>query len=139
MQVFIQRAKVKKDRVVPLAKSLIPFLKSAIEAYKTTVWLSENQEKNGTYSSRSAPQVFKDAANILRLPPHASFHSLRHSFATHLLENGIELRLIQTLLGHNDIRTTLRYTHVADKQVKGIENPLDAIMRKKSHASHSAI
>jgi site-specific recombinase XerD len=55
------------------------------------------------------------------------------------VENGIALSLIQQLLGTNDIRTTLRYTHVADKQVKGIENPLDAIMRKKSHASNSAI
>jgi integrase len=56
-----------------------------------------------------------------------------------LLENGIALSLIQKLLGHNDIRTTLRYTPVADKQAKGIENPLDAIMRKNSHASNSAI
>jgi site-specific recombinase XerD len=139
MQVFIQRAKGKKDRVVPLAKSLIPVLKTYKEAYKPTVWLFENQEKNGPYSSRSAQQVFKDAANMLQLPPYISFHSLRHSLATHLLENGIDISLIQKLLGHHDIRTTLRYTHVADKQVKGIENPLDAIMRKNSHAKNSAI
>jgi integrase len=69
MQVFIQRAKGKKDRVVPLAKSLLPVLKTYKEAYKPTVWLFENQQKNGPYSSRSAQQVFKDAANILQLPP----------------------------------------------------------------------
>jgi site-specific recombinase XerD len=68
MQVFIQRAKGKKDRVVPLAKNLIPVLKTYKEAYKPTIWQFENQQKNGPYSSRSAQQVFKDAANLLQLP-----------------------------------------------------------------------
>jgi len=66
----------------------------------------------------------------LGLPKSVSFHSLRHSYATHMLENGIDISLIQKLLGHNDIRTTLRYTHVSNRHVKGIENPLDAILRK---------
>lgn len=130
MQVFIQRAKGKKDRVVPLAKSLVPLLRAYIAAYKPQEWLFENQEKNGPYSTRSAQKVFNNAAQLLQLPPEVSFHSLRHSFATHLLENGIDISLIQKMLGHNDIRTTLRYTHVSNRHVKGIENPLDALLRK---------
>jgi site-specific recombinase XerD len=71
---------------------------------------------------------------MMQLPDSVRFHSLRHSYATHLLENGIDISLIQKLLGHNDRGTTLRYTHVGNKQIKGIENPLDAILQKNRPA-----
>jgi integrase/recombinase XerD len=65
------------------------------------------------------------------LPPGCSFHSVRHSYATHLLENGTGISYIQKLPGHNDIKTTLLYTHVSNKDIGKIESPLDMIMRKK--------
>jgi len=130
MQVFVEKSKGKKDRMVPLALTLLPVLDLYLEQYKPKEWLFENHNGTYHYSNRSAQTVFKLAYQQLGLPPNLSFHSLRHSFATHLLENGIDISYIQSLLGHNDIKTTLRYTHVSKKELGKIENPLDAIMRK---------
>lgn len=69
------------------------------------------------------------------MPHKLRFHSLRHSYATHLLENGTSIAYIQEMLGHNDIKTTLRYTHVSKKELGKIENPLDAILRRKGKGS----
>ncbi|MEO6718702.1 MAG: tyrosine-type recombinase/integrase [Ferruginibacter sp.] len=131
MQITINEAKGKKDRVVNLSKSILPILREYYKAYKPAVWLFEGQHCNEHYSSRSAQVIFKDAYKKLKLPPQCSFHSLRHSFATHLLENGTDISLIQKMLGHNDIKTTLRYTHVSQRDIGKIESPLDKIMRKK--------
>jgi site-specific recombinase XerD len=68
----------------------------------------------------------------LELPKGISFHSLRHSYATHLVENGIDVTFVQHLLGHNDVRTTLRYTHVSQKKINNIESPLDRALRLKN-------
>jgi site-specific recombinase XerD len=132
MQLFIGRSKGKKDRMVPLAHAMLPILDEYMKAYKPAIWLFENQAKEHHYSARSAQIVFKQAYASLDLPPHLSFHSLRHSYATHLLENGTSIAYIQELLGHNDIKTTLRYTHVSKKELGKIENPLDAILRRKA-------
>ena len=77
------------------------------------------------YSSRTVQQVFKDALKKAHINKDVSIHSLRHSFATHLLESGTDIRFIQELLGHNDIKTTLLYTHVTDKSIRKIKSPLD--------------
>jgi integrase/recombinase XerD len=130
MQIFVERAKGKKDRVVPLAKAALDILKQYYLAYKPVYWLFEGQDKATCYSSRSAQQVFKKAFKDLGLPTQASFHSLRHSYATHLLENGTDLAYIKDLLGHNDIKTTLIYTNVSNQNLSNIESPLDKIWRK---------
>ena len=132
MQININNAKGKKDRVVTLSQSILPILREYYAAYKPKTWLFEGQHINEHYSSRSAQQIFKDAYKKLQLPAQCSFHSLRHSFATHLLENGTDISYIQKLLGHNDIKTTLRYTQISNKDIGKIESPLDRIMRKKS-------
>lgn len=132
MQLFISKSKGKKDRVVPLAQAMLPILDAYITAFNPTEWLFENQEKNNHYSARSAQIVFKQAYASLDLPPNLSFHSLRHSYATHMLENGTSIAYIQELLGHNDIKTTLRYTHVSKKELGKIENPLDALLRRQA-------
>ena len=132
MQLFIARSKGKKDRVVPLARIMLPVLDLYREQYQPKEWLFENQDKSGHYSTRSAQIVFRQAYAGLGLPDNVSFHSLRHSYATHLLENGIDIAYIQSLLGHNDIKTTMRYTHVSKNVLGKIENPLDAIIRKKN-------
>ncbi|MES2652705.1 MAG: tyrosine-type recombinase/integrase [Bacteroidota bacterium] len=130
MQVSILKAKGKKDRVVPLSKSILPVLRKYYMVYRPVTWLFESQDKLNHYSIRSAQIIFKSAFKQLGLPDNCSFHSLRHSYATHLLENGINLRYIQELLGHNDIKTTLRYTHVSKNALENIESPLDKILRK---------
>lgn len=130
MQVSIIKAKGKKDRVVPLSKSILPILRKYYISYKPKFWLFESQNSLNHYSVRSAQIIFKKAFQELGLSNNCSFHSLRHSYATHLLENGTNLRYIQELLGHNDIKTTLRYTHVSKNAIENIESPLDKILRK---------
>ena len=132
MQITINNAKGKKDRVGTLSKSILEILRTYFITYKPKQWLFEGQYSNEHYSTRSAQIIFKDAYKNLQLPPQCSFHSLRHSYATHLLENGTDISYIQQLLGHNDIKTTLRYTHVSKKEIGKIESPLDKIMRKRN-------
>ncbi len=130
MQIFITCAKGKKDRMVPLAKVTLQILREYVKAYKPKEWLFEGQSAKQAYSSRSAQAIFNEIYKKMGLPKTISFHSLRHSFATHLLENGTDIKYIQEMLGHNDITTTLRYTHVSKKSLENIESPLDKIMRK---------
>ena len=124
MQVFIERAKGKKDRYVNLPESILPQLRTYFIEFKPQKYLFEGQF-GGQYSSRSAQQVFKNAMQKAKINKSLSIHSLRHSFATHLLEQGTDIRFIQELLGHNDIKTTLIYTHVNDKSIRKIISPLD--------------
>jgi len=132
MQININDAKGKKDRVVTLSETMLHLLRYYYQEYTPKKWLFEGQNPGEHYSARSAQQIFKDAYKKLNLPSTASFHSLRHSYATHLLENGTDIAYIQKLLGHNDIKTTLRYTHVSKKDIGKIESPLDRIMRKNA-------
>lgn len=124
MQVFIERAKGKKDRYVNLPESILPQLRTYFIAYKPLVYLFEGQY-GGQYSSRSAQQVFKNALLKAKINKTVGIHSLRHSFATHLLEQGTDIRFIQELLGHNDIKTTFIYTEVSNKSLRKIISPLD--------------
>ncbi len=130
MQIFIERSKGKKDRMVSLSSFALKVLRQYFLLFRPKTWLFEGQEPGSQYSTRSAQSVFREAYGHLGLPAGASFHSLRHSFATHLLENGTDIKFIQEILGHNDINTTLRYTHVSQKALELIESPLDKIVRK---------
>jgi len=131
MQIAIRGGKGKKDRMATLSLFCLQLLREYVTVYKPKIFLFEGQDSKESYSSRSAQSVFKEAIKSFNLPPNISFHSLRHSYATHLLENGTDIKYIQDLLGHNDIKTTLRYTHVSIKDLGKIESPLDKIMRKK--------
>jgi len=131
MQIRIQSAKGKKDRMVTLAEATLAVLRAYFLAYKPKEYLFEGQNGEEHYSSRSAQMVFNQQFERIGLHKYFSFHSLRHSYATHLLENGTDIKYIQELLGHNDIKTTLRYTHVSKKAIEKIESPLDKILRKK--------
>jgi len=131
MQIFVEDAKGKKDRMVTLSSTILVLLRAYYKIYKPKEWLFEGQHKEEHYCTRSAQKIFKDAYKRMNLPAKCSFHSLRHSFATHLLENGTDIVYIQKLLGHNDIKTTLRYTHVTNRDASKVESPLDKIMRKK--------
>jgi site-specific recombinase XerD len=124
MQVFIERAKGKKDRYANLPHSVLEQLRAYFIKYKPKVYLFEGQY-GSQYSSRSAQQVFKTALQKAKINKTVGIHSLRHSYATHLLEQGTDIRFIQELLGHSNIKTTLLYTEVSDKSIRKIISPLD--------------
>lgn len=126
MRVLIARAKGKKDRYVNLPESIIVELRQYYKSYQPKIYLFEGQF-GGKYSVRSAQSVFKIAMNKAGIRKTVGIHSLRHSYATHLLEFGTDISLIQKLLGHNDIRTTLNYTHVSNTSVSNVKSPLDQL------------
>jgi len=126
MQVLLENAKGKKDRYVNLPESILEELRAYYKEYKPKKFLFEGQN-GGQYSIRSAQNVFKSAMRKAKINKDVGIHALRHSFATHLLENGTDISYIQSLLGHNSIKTTLRYTGVAQKNVKNVKSPLDRL------------
>ncbi|RXR18268.1 integrase [Flavobacterium amnicola] len=124
MLVYVERGKGKKDRYVNLPDSILFQLREYYLSYKPKEYLFEGQY-GGQYSSRSLQKVFKDALHEAQIRKKVGIHSLRHSYATHLLENGTDIRFIQELLGHNSISTTLLYTNVTDRTLRKIVSPLD--------------
>jgi site-specific recombinase XerD len=126
MQVLVQQAKGKKDRYVNLPESILEQLREYYKQYKPKRYLFEGQVGE-QYAIRSVQQVFKDALRKAKINKEIGIHGLRHSFATHLLENGTDIKFIQELLGHNDIKTTLRYTHISKKSLAKVKSPLDSL------------
>lgn len=126
MKVFIEKAKGKKDRYVNLPESILTELREYYKFYKPNEYLFEGQY-GGQYSVRSVQNVFKSAMKKAKIFKNIGIHSLRHSYATHLLEYGTDISLIQKLLGHNDIKTTLIYTNITSKNIAAVESPLDKI------------
>ena len=126
MKVHIQYAKGKKDRYVPLPHSIIDELRAYYRAYNPKEYLFEGQT-GGQYTIRSVQQVFKNAMLKAKINKKIGIHGLRHSYATHLLEAGTDTLFIKELLGHRDIKTTMIYTHVADRHVEKISSPLDSL------------
>jgi integrase/recombinase XerD len=124
MCINLRRAKGKKDRVVPLSPVLLEQLRTYYRAYRPKEWLFEGAA-GGQYSIRSVQQVFRDAKEAAGINQPGGIHTLRHSYATHLLETGTDIRFIKELLGHNSIQTTIRYTHVSLRQITLIRSPLD--------------
>lgn len=122
----IEQAKGKKDRYVPYSDKLRVLLREYYEKWepKPKEYLFEGQY-GGRYSEASAAKVLKHALALCRIKKRATLHTLRHSFATHLLEAGTDVRYIQELLGHASIKTTLIYAHVSNKKISEIKSPLD--------------
>ena len=126
MTIHIRCAKGKKDRMVPLSKKLLEVLREYAKEYRPKKFLFEGQDGN-EYSPRSVQAILAEAKQLAGVKKRGSVHSLRHSYATHLLESGTDLRYIQELLGHSSIKTTLLYTHVSIKDIGKIESPLDKL------------
>lgn len=122
---IIKQSKGKKDRVVPLSEKIIFQLQEYYKLYRPKVWLFEGQNQEEQYSERSLASVLKQALNIAKIKKPVSLHWLRHSYATHLLENGVDLRYIQEILGHKSSKTTEIYTHVSTKSLQNIKSPFD--------------
>lgn len=133
MQILIEKAKGKKDRYVSLSPVLLDVLREYIRLSKPRpkVYLFEGLGVPGTvYSARAAQKVFQIARERAGIRKEVSFHCLRHSFATHVLEKGIDIRYIKDILGHFNIKTTERYLHVRKEQLINIVSPLDDIWKK---------
>ncbi len=132
MQLFIERAKGKKDRVVNLSPVLLDVLRGYVKAYRPRpqVYLFEGLLPGQPYSDTSAQRVFQQARHQAGIKKEVSFHSLRHSFATHMLEKGVDIRYIKDILGHFNIKTTERYLHVRKEQLVTLPSPLDDLWKK---------
>lgn len=130
MLIHVKNAKGKKDRYTLLSTKVLGLLREYYAIYKPKTFLFEGKY-GGQYSSssssrsRSAQTVIQQSAAKAGITKYISLHTLRHSFATHLLENGTDLRYIQDLLGHSSPKTTMIYTHVSSTSLKNIINPFD--------------
>ena len=122
---LIRQAKGKKDRVIPISSKLIEMLRTYYKIWKPKTWLFEGQFPNTPYSAKSLESVLKQSLTKAKIGKPVSLHWLRHSYATHLLENGTDLRYIQELLGHSSSKTTEIYTHVSTSIIKMIKSPFD--------------
>jgi integrase/recombinase XerD len=131
MQIHIVNAKGKKDRYVTLSPFLVVILRSYVKTYKPApkVYLFESQQTGKAYPVRTVQRVFEMAKEKAGIRKEVGIHSLRHSFATHLLEKGTDIRYIKELLGHFNIKTTERYLHVSNKSLKNIASPLDDLFK----------
>jgi integrase/recombinase XerD len=129
MVIHIHGGKGKKDRIVPLSTVILEQLRTYYITYRPKVYLFEGQA-GGQYSERSIQLVFVQAKAKAGIKKNSSLHTLRHSYATHLLESGVNLRYIQELLGHSSPKTTQIYTHVTSEGIRKIESPLDRLYKK---------
>jgi len=125
--VFVRGGKGKKDRYSLLSIIAVNALRKYVENYKIENWLFPGQKKGMHLTKRSVQKVMERAVKKAGIKKDASVHTLRHSFATHLLESGTDIRYIQELLGHKSSKTTEVYTHVSLCHLKNIKNPLDNI------------
>ncbi|TXG34860.1 tyrosine-type recombinase/integrase [Seonamhaeicola maritimus] len=124
--IHIKSAKGRKDRYTLLSQGLIPLLETYLNHYSPKYYLFEGRDSE-QYSQVSARQVLKKSLLKAGIKKYATLHTLRHSFATHLLESGTDIRYIQDLLGHNSPKTTMIYTHVSTTSLKDIKNPFDSL------------
>ncbi|NQX82972.1 MAG: site-specific integrase [Flavobacteriaceae bacterium] len=124
--IIIRNPKGNNDRVVPLSEVLISHLRDYYKLYMPKVLLFEGL-KGGRYSESSVQQIIKRAAIKSKIRKNVTAHTFRHSFATHLISDGTDIRIVQELLGHKSIKTTQIYTHITDVNKRKIKSPLDNI------------
>jgi site-specific recombinase XerD len=130
--IHVHEGKGRKDRYTILSDAVLEELRVYWKVHKPKKWLFEGQAEGAPYSIRSAQKVFECAAQKAGIGKEVSIHSLRHSFATHLLEQGTDIRFIQELLGHSSVKTTEIYTHVSRRHIASIRSPIDQIVHPRS-------
>lgn len=126
MLIHLHGAKGKKDRMVPLSGKLLETLRTYFKVYRPRVYLFE-AEAGKPYNAQYAQAVLRQAKQKAGIHKKGSVHLLRHSYATHLLEGGTDIRYIQSFLGHQSLQTTMRYTHVSKLKIESIQSPLDKL------------
>lgn len=127
MMIRIEQGKGEKDRYTILSPRLLTELRSYAEAYHPQTWLFPNSVSKGQLSRATPALIFRRAKKKAGITKDVTFHSLRHSFATHLLEAGMDLRTIQILMGHSSIISTAKYIHVTRKNLGSVQSPLDLL------------
>ncbi|ACB84610.1 tyrosine-type recombinase/integrase [Natranaerobius thermophilus] len=128
--IHIKQGKGRKDRYTILSDNALKILRNYYKIYQPKKWLFPGQNENLHLSERSVQKIFQKAKQKANINKKVSVHSLRHSFATHLLEAGTDLRYIQKLLGHESSKTTEIYTHITTQNISRIESPLDKLMEE---------
>jgi integrase/recombinase XerD len=123
-KIFVKDSKGKKDRNTVLSPILLSVLRIYYKSHKPSYWLFEGQD-GGKYSAKSIQNILRKAIDNSGVNPWGTVHTLRHSFATHLLQEGVNLRLIQSMLGHSSSKTTEIYTHILSINNKSVKSPLD--------------
>ena len=123
--VNIRHAKGNKDRIVPLSDKILQLLRAYFKQYRPREWLFEGQQPGNQYSETSLNKIFGHAKTKAGIKTPCSLHTLRHCYATHLLESGTDIRYIQALLGHKHAKTTEIYTHISTKSIQNIKSPFD--------------
>ncbi|WP_397363844.1 tyrosine-type recombinase/integrase [Olleya sp. R77988] len=139
-QIHIKNAKGRKDRYVVLAESTLPLLENYLNIFKPSYYLIEGLKKQA-YSASSIRKFMNTSCKKANLIGKVTPHTLRHSYATHLIETGVGLRHIQELLGHSSPKTTMIYTHIARKDILSIKSPLDNALEQisKSHKQEQKV
>jgi integrase/recombinase XerD len=131
MAIRVEQGKGRKDRYVMLSRSLLELLREYFKAYRPKVRLFARPGTEHPYSIATIQRAFHRACHKAGIQKKVSVHSLRHSFATHLLEAGTDIRRIQILLGHRSVATTQVYTHIASNFINSTPSPLDLLMKQK--------
>jgi len=131
MTIHIRQSKYKKDRIVPLSSNMAIGLKKYINAEHPHIWLFNGKEPGSKYSVRGLSWVMRETLKKTSIAKKVNLHSLRHAYATHLLEEGVNIVTLKELLGHADITTTMIYLHVAQCELIKPHSPLDTLYRRE--------
>jgi len=131
MTIHIRQSKYKKDRIVPLSPTMAIGLKKYLKAENPYIWLFNGKEANGQYSVKGLSWVMRENLKKTSITKNVSLHSLRHSYATHLLEEGLNIVTLKELLGHAEITTTMIYLHVAQCEHIKAHSPLDTLYNRR--------
>jgi integrase/recombinase XerD len=129
--IHIRQTKYKKDRIVPLASAMAIGLKKYLSAENPHIWLFNGKEASGKYSVRGLSWVMRENLKKTAISKEVNLHSLRHSYATHLLEEGLNIVTLKELLGHAEITTTIIYLHTAQCEHLHPHSPLDTLYKRR--------
>jgi site-specific recombinase XerD len=128
MRIIVRDAKGHKDREVILSDKLLGILREYYTRYRPISFLFFGFNRNAPISSSTIQKICKRALKRAKIDKKASSHTLRHSYATHLMDKGIDLRIIQALLGHKSIKTTMQYCHLTKSRFADVKSPLDDLV-----------